>query len=283
MLQDRVYIVTRSAATICILITSPRSSPVRRMSATRTNERRPPRTMPASRRKTFWRPLRRRLCAGITLVAYLLTALGVPLPAATRKDADQPFPCQDHPCGCQTAEQCWASCCCFSPEERLAWAQTHNVTPPDYAEKPAGRGWRTTRLRDREQGPGKGQHSNCPNCARQGTHPAPPAAPHSCKSGQPNAPDCGQTPKPCCQEKSTGKGNAPSDLKTGVRWGLGVAALRCKGQTTEWAATGAVLPPAPPLTWSPCLPAVAWLTGFAESPLVLASAPREPPPRPPHA
>ena len=31
----------------------------------------------------------------------------IPVPAAVHKDASQPFPCQNHPCGCRTAEQCW--------------------------------------------------------------------------------------------------------------------------------------------------------------------------------
>src|SRR4051794_16978264 len=105
--------------------------------------------MIGSWRTTSWGPLRRRLWAGVTLVAYLLAALGVPLPASARKEPGVPFPCQDHPCGCRTAEQCWAACCCFTPEQRIAWAQAHHVQPPPYAEKPGGQSWRTTRLRDR--------------------------------------------------------------------------------------------------------------------------------------
>jgi hypothetical protein len=79
----------------------------------------------------------------------------------------------------------------------------------------------------------------------------------------------------------------PRDTKatarSSVRWGLGFSALRCQGQGTLWATTGAALPPAPPLTWRPCLPAVAWLIPSAESPLLLPSAPLEPPPRIPCA
>ena len=33
------------------------------------------------RRKTFWRSVGRRLLAGLTLAAYLATAVGFPLPA----------------------------------------------------------------------------------------------------------------------------------------------------------------------------------------------------------
>ncbi|MBW3598507.1 MAG: hypothetical protein KY475_14700, partial [Planctomycetes bacterium] len=42
----------------------------------------------------------------------------------------RPFPCQAHQCGCSSAEQCWTDCCCFSLEERLAWAARHGVEPP---------------------------------------------------------------------------------------------------------------------------------------------------------
>ncbi|MCU0719062.1 MAG: hypothetical protein MUC83_05115 [Pirellula sp.] len=43
------------------------------------------------------------------------------------------YPCKGNLCGCQTAQQCWTSCCCTTPEERLAWAIKNNVTPPVYA------------------------------------------------------------------------------------------------------------------------------------------------------
>src|SRR5437763_13121407 len=116
--------------------------------------------MIGSWRTTSWGPLRRRLWAGVTLVAYLLAALGVPLPASTRKETDLPFPCQDHPCGCQTAEQCWSASCCFTPEERWAWAAAHDVTPPAYAERPAG-GWRQTPLREQDSGEGPRGNRRC--------------------------------------------------------------------------------------------------------------------------
>ena len=47
--------------------------------------------------------------------------------------SSQPFPCQDRHCGCVTAEQCWTNCCCYGPEEHLAWAAQNGVEPPSYA------------------------------------------------------------------------------------------------------------------------------------------------------
>ena len=79
----------------------------------------------------------RRLIAVGAILAYLAAAIGLPLPpAVVIKDGGKPFPCQGHACGCQTAEECWRHCCCHTPEERWAWAEEHNVIPPEYAEKP---------------------------------------------------------------------------------------------------------------------------------------------------
>lgn len=72
------------------------------------------------------------LAAGLSAVMYLVIAAGVPLPmaATVEKDLSQPFPCMNSPCGCQNAEQCWRSCCCHTPAERLAWAKAHGIAPP---------------------------------------------------------------------------------------------------------------------------------------------------------
>ena len=54
------------------------------------------------------RSLRRRLCAGVTLLAYIVAAIGFPLPAMSAKS---PHACGQAVCGCGTAEQCKASGC----------------------------------------------------------------------------------------------------------------------------------------------------------------------------
>jgi hypothetical protein len=224
-----------------------------------------------------WRPLRRRLCAALTLVAYLLATFGCPLPAAA-KETDQPFPCQDHPCGCRTAEQCWKRCCCFTPEQRWAWAESHHVQPPAYAEKPASRGWRTTRLRDRDQAPAKSPPA-CASCAASRTAPGqPPGCSSSCCAHERARPSCCQVPK---SGQSTQEGTP--GRKGTVRWGLGVSAMGCQGHSTLWVSTGAALPPAPPLTWTPGLAPVGWLSSAPEAALALPAMPLEPPPRFPQA
>jgi hypothetical protein len=232
--------------------------------------------MSSTPRRTSWRTVRRRLCGGVTLAAYLAATVSFPLPAAARKAADQPFPCQNHPCGCLTAEECWAHCCCFTPEERWAWAEEHHVQPPAYAERPGSQGWRTARLRDRAEGrtprpavgsccsaPGSGHHQQTP--CTQGCSP--------------------ETRKPCCTQGPHGSSqqSAPAESSAGtkgkLRWTLGAAALKCRGLATLWTATGAAVPPSPPLIWRPCLEADAWLSWRHEGRTAQASTPLEPPPR----
>lgn len=74
----------------------------------------------------------RRLAAVAALLAQLLAATGGPVFARpANKPGGTPFPCQSHPCGCATSEQGWAGdCCCFTLEEKLAWADARGVSPP---------------------------------------------------------------------------------------------------------------------------------------------------------
>ena len=124
-----------------------------------------------TRRNTFWRRLPRRVCAGVSLAAYLVAAVGFPIPAASAAIGGIPFPCQNHACGCQSAEQCWRSCCCFTPEEHWAWAKANHVEPPAYAARPspsdppAPKSWNTPRLRDQAEGQAAPAHA-CAECAR---------------------------------------------------------------------------------------------------------------------
>jgi hypothetical protein len=77
---------------------------------------------------------RRTVSAGIALASVVACSLALPLPVpASKPNAGAPFPCQHHACGCRDAESCWRDCCCFTPQEKLAWAKRHGVTPPKFA------------------------------------------------------------------------------------------------------------------------------------------------------
>lgn len=75
----------------------------------------------------------------MSLLALLcLASILLPLPIAPvaqidpGKDTSQPFPCQNRPCGCRSAEQCWKKCCCFTNSQKVAWAKANGIELPDY-------------------------------------------------------------------------------------------------------------------------------------------------------
>ena len=181
--------------------------------------------MLAFTRFRFRRDLRYRLGVLSVCCAYMLAALEIPLPVFVHKNIGQPFPCQDHPCGCQTAEQCWSHCCCFTPEERRAWARAHKVQPPTYAEKPAekptSKGWNTVKLRDRDA-----------------------TATKSCCSAKKEHASCCRT-----VAKSPEKPSSPS--KGHIRCTTTMNAWRCQGYSTLWVSIGSVLPVPPRAAWVP--------------------------------
>lgn len=90
-----------------------------------------------SRRRTIrhseW--VRRLVCLG---VLFSLCVSFVPLPRGSSldsigdKDHSEPFPCQDRPCGCRSAQQCWKKCCCFTNEQKLVWARRNQVKVPAF-------------------------------------------------------------------------------------------------------------------------------------------------------
>jgi hypothetical protein len=65
----------------------------------------------------------------VCLFALPFPAVVVPQPAS-EKDLTEPFPCMHRACGCRSAEQCRKSCCCFSNEEKVAWARANKVSLP---------------------------------------------------------------------------------------------------------------------------------------------------------
>ncbi len=83
-----------------------------------------------------WRSLVRGLLSLSVLLG--ICAMCFPLPFAPlpqksqEKDSSQPFPCQNRPCGCRSAEQCWKKCCCFDNNQKTAWAKANNVKVPDF-------------------------------------------------------------------------------------------------------------------------------------------------------
>ncbi len=79
--------------------------------------------------------LARKVVTFLALMGFCAASMPIPVglvEIADRVDAE-PFPCQGCSCGCKSARQCWTSCCCQTPRQRLAWAKKNGVTPPAYA------------------------------------------------------------------------------------------------------------------------------------------------------
>jgi hypothetical protein len=82
-------------------------------------------------RRVGRRGYRRLISLGLLATMVLLH---FPLPnqlpwrvAAGGLSDEVPFPCQHSACGCRTARQCYAHCCCHTPAQRRAFARRHGV------------------------------------------------------------------------------------------------------------------------------------------------------------
>lgn len=170
----------------------------------------------------------------------------MPIPVATLdfldKDSSQAFPCQSCPCGCKTAEQCWTSCCCFTPAERLAWAQKNGVTPPSYAQRPASVEMDTDKKPiGSKVGEGTAVARSTCNAPRRAC-----CEKHSSKTVPnpktivPSKQDCcaATETKSCgssCQTAKTGNGDSKSvSNNTKRKFVLSMFALKCQGKSSTF-------------------------------------------------
>jgi hypothetical protein len=213
-----------------------------------------------SRRFVLWRPFRRRLCAAVTLFAYLITIFGYPLPTLLRAGGGGSS-CQDRGCGCPPEAQRRHQCCCSKPDRRSA-------------DKPASP--KQTRPTNAPRG-----HSCCE------TPPAPDAEPGCespcCKKQTPQTtPPTSPNPKDSDSDDPEQTDDDPAeepDQDHGTRWAVGVSAMKCQGLSTLWVTSGAAMPCSIVIAWSPDLRPTSWLGVSDLSSHVLSQHPPVPPPR----
>src|SRR5205807_2197363 len=150
------------------------------------------------------------------------------------------------------------------------WAREHSIEPPAYAE-PAGKGWHVAKLRDREAAPAK-KKAACPHCVQDAQMAQTPA-------------EAKNLPSPTCCSQSTAKTATAKHVSEpkSTRWAPGIASLACRGLSTFWASSGAVLPPPRAVTWSFCFDACDRLRNFDPSASSRDCIPSDPPPRSSHA
>jgi len=178
----------------------------------------------------------------------------MPLPLPTfeiiHKDDAQAFPCQHSTCGCKTARQCWTSCCCRSPEQRIAWAEKNGVTPPKYAVRNSSTnssaGKSTAEKSSAGTSSAKSDHSLAASVVSASKTKSP-AKPCCVPGNSANASTtaattllnatCDSSPSndACCSEEQTvySKENAANrSSKTEIT--LSIMALKCQGKSTAF-------------------------------------------------
>ena len=161
----------------------------------------------------------------LTLFSHFMVTIGVPLPAASRmsKDCSRPYPCQNRPCGCLTADLCWkGDCCCFTLEEKLAWAEDNGIEPPEHV-RPL--------VESRKARPAHPKKKSC--CPEHASTPSPPVSvPPTCCDGKlrceaspvAECPHCDAESSKSCQKIK------PTHDRAAVRWVVGIFAQKCRGE-----------------------------------------------------
>lgn len=179
----------------------------------------------AFRINTSVRPWTHRLVS-LCMAAALLAGI-VPLPLGTSgtisKETSTPFPCQHHRCGCRSADQCWKKCCCFTNQQKLAWAKHHGVTPPAYVVA-AANGEKPT------------DESHAQKCCA--------TVKRSCHSAQ-RTHQHGVQHADCARASNTQSAKAASESDDGdTHYVIGALAQQCRGESSYWnSLPWSVLPP----------------------------------------
>lgn len=200
--------------------------------------------LPPAPRRLFRLPL--RAIAWFALGLYLATASGMPLPVLNVRVSDERYPCENHGCGCASAASCWRECCCFSLEQKLAWARANGVTPPASVQQAA---------KQKAPAPRGG------SCCRSATV----ATAQACCSATPQK-------KSCCSTQ------VAVEPKAKVQWQFALRALGCRGQAGDWLVAEPAVPvTAVELVSAPLPPE--WLTVVSETAEPLLLTPPTPPPR----
>lgn len=176
------------------------------------------------------------------LVAFVACFFPVPVRPIADESADsENYPCRGSLCGCRTAQQCWTSCCCTTPEERLAWAIENNVTPPANAvltsakSDPIGKAFATEQavcVSSRSSPKSDdATAASCPHCAAASQKITLIESETYCGNHETN---CAVTPSQACSTKSDGETATTTKSKSKphpVRFVRILDTLKCHGMT----------------------------------------------------
>jgi|HubBroStandDraft_2_1064218.scaffolds.fasta_scaffold82505_2 hypothetical protein len=228
--------------------------------------------------------LLQRAIAVVLLLGLLLGIAGVPVITVAKKDRSRPFPCQNRPCGCASADECWHHCCCLNNRQKVAWARENGVTPPDFVMAAAEREQaEAVAAGDNDE---HGTHDACACCATRAGHSEERAccqqrhnhhdvaeADHARPDHEPQASDLSLTPDNAATVEKTASVN-----ETTVKFVVSDLARRCGGMPTVISLLCDALPFVDRPQWKPVETLVEYLV---DVPVACASAELAPPVPPP--
>lgn len=229
----------------------------------------------------------RGIVVGLTLYSYLMITVGLPLSSLNRKKPTDgvPYPCQSRPCGCLTAKQCWqGDCCCFTLEEKLAWAEANGVEPPEHV-RPL--------VESRRSRPAPLKRKSCCSGTESASALSVKAQPTCCEKRKPGATCCNnQSPceatadAECPQCASKAKSNCCEKKakllhkQSSVRWVVGIFAQKCRGDgPIGWLKLELLTLPAPASATLADQPSVDIIPLHDQFAMSVPHSPPTPPPR----
>ncbi len=233
--------------------------------------------------RRFWRKVVRRLFSLSVLLG--VCALLFPLPVAPlppnspEKDSSEPFPCQNRPCGCQSAEQCWKKCCCFNDAQKVAWAKANKVKVPACVLAALKKASRTDVEVSSRSGAGKKsastmRSSGCSHCEQK---PVVVAKSSCCDKlrGQ------SVTKLNACQFSSDSAEKSPESRRkpASSKWVMAVYAAECQGQGPPAFCFPISIIPDRPLLVTPSVEVVETFRHESERLLQVSLRPPLPPPK----
>ncbi len=185
----------------------------------------------------------RRLAGWASLMVVCAVVLPIPFTPTARntseKDTSEPFPCMNRPCGCLSADQCWKKCCCFTNEQKVAWAKANDVKIPEFVIVAAKAESHARGVVAAPVKPSPKTHGAC--CKTESNSPAvpKPSCPHCSSDNKTKS----ATTASCCSAKKSQLKDVTPVRRT--KWVLAVYAARCQGNGEFWfsMAPAILLPP----------------------------------------
>jgi hypothetical protein len=199
----------------------------------------------------------RHVLAVFAVIGQSLGTIGIiPVRADFDEDSSTPFPCKDLPCGCRTAAKCWAgACCCYTMQQKIAWAAEHGIIPPDHAIRIAAEEMA------QEHNAADNQTDSIESCCSKKEPSL--STVDRCRDGE-NA----ELIEACCLAKHThekshheqaDRRSGPVEFGTGsktptqhgVNWVAGLFAQKCQGQGFDGLGHLNIgIAPSPPIAWT---------------------------------